>query len=258
MLRRATVAAVLVGSVYASDLTGLASASAASVDAPRVGELLTEVQRAWTLRLRSGRYMEQSCSPSAAPHGGWEGYPVQVCDYSSKGVAAKVYMLNPSVEQLARWTVSACLDAAAINLPGCTRYLIQETWNASNGQFPVAGYVVEPRSSAGGSGNDPICLYFRDGVTAGTRSSSNEVRGGRCGPDTANAEAPDRARVFARISSTTRAMYRAAGGVQPVGVDGDVRWLRVVADAYKEAWKSDRNFLMFAKAKYGKSAGAFR
>jgi hypothetical protein len=57
----------------------------------------------------------------------------------------------------------------------------------------------------------------------------------------------------------TREEYKAAGGTKPVGTsqNRDVRWLEVVRTLYQEAWTGDRNQLLTAKAKAGKSAGAF-
>ncbi|NEX92640.1 glucosaminidase domain-containing protein [Caulobacter sp. 17J65-9] len=213
---------------------------------------------AWTRKLRGGRYMEGDCELAQPPLGGWDGFPVQRCSYTAMGVQARVFMLNPSADQLARWTASACLDAAANDPKACVRWLVGETWAASNAQFPVTGYVIEPAASAGGSGSAATCQYFRDGVTSRTASSSTVPVQGRCGPEAADGEPALSARKYARISSTTRAMYRAAGGTEEVGEDRDVRWLPVVARLYQEAWGADRNALMSAKAKAGKQAGAFR
>ena len=58
---------------------------------------------------------------------------------------------------------------------------------------------------------------------------------------------------YARISSTTREMYYAAGGQADVGYSDDGRrsqaWLGEVGRLYREAWNSDKNFLIYAWAK---------
>ena len=58
---------------------------------------------------------------------------------------------------------------------------------------------------------------------------------------------------YARISSTTREMYYAAGGTADVGHSDDGQrsqaWLGEVGRLYREAWNSDRNFLIYAWAK---------
>ena len=58
---------------------------------------------------------------------------------------------------------------------------------------------------------------------------------------------------YARISSTTREMYYAAGGTADVGHSDDGQrsqaWLGEVGRLYREAWNNDRNFLIYAWAK---------
>jgi hypothetical protein len=51
---------------------------------------------------------------------------------------------------------------------------------------------------------------------------------------------------YARLQSTTREDYRAAGGKEDV--EG-AAWLNVSRKLYQAAWKSDRNELMIAWAK---------
>ena len=56
---------------------------------------------------------------------------------------------------------------------------------------------------------------------------------------------------YARIASTTREQYRAAGGTERVG-DSDrdrrIEWLNVVRRLYRQAWESDENRLITAWA----------
>ena len=63
---------------------------------------------------------------------------------------------------------------------------------------------------------------------------------------------PDTGR-YARICSTTREMYYAAGGKADVGRSNDGQrsraWLAEVGRLYREAWNSDKNFLIDAWAK---------
>ena len=58
---------------------------------------------------------------------------------------------------------------------------------------------------------------------------------------------------YARICSTTREQYKAAGGKVDVGTSDSSEtrkkaWLGVVRDLYKQAWESDSNQLMNAWA----------
>ena len=57
----------------------------------------------------------------------------------------------------------------------------------------------------------------------------------------------------ARIASTNREMYKAAGGADEVGTGADgqrsLSWLDTVRGEYLKAWNSDRNFLIYAWAR---------
>ncbi|HEX3142463.1 MAG TPA: hypothetical protein VHQ64_00700 [Pyrinomonadaceae bacterium] len=191
----------------------------------------------------------------------WENLPVTKCSYTDVGVTTRTYMLNPSADQLARWAVTACQDAHAHSMNACVSWLARQIREASSGGiFPVAGYIVEPASSGGGHGNAATCYLFRDGLTIRTATwHTQPAVNGKCGPDDENQKPATRAFRYARIASTTREDYKAAGGTEPVGTTEnlDVGWLKVVRTLYKEAWTNDRNQLLTAKARAGKSAGAF-
>jgi len=183
----------------------------------------------------------------------WEGFPVTLCKYTDIGVTVKTYMLNADRARQARWIVTACRDAQAVNMRKCIKYLVSEVRDASSGGiFPIAGYIPEPQD--GGT-----CYVFRDGVTVWTtlRKLWLHPQNNRCG----NSDEEEmmqplfKAFKFARISSTTRHDYQAAGGTLPV--DG-LKWVEVVRDLYKKAWNSDRNELISAKAKAGKANGDFQ
>ena len=80
----------------------------------------------------------------------------------------RTYMLSPSADQLARWTVTACHDAGTASPQDCIKYLANFIIKASSGVFPVAGYIPEPAASAGSHGSTALSLLFRDGVTITT------------------------------------------------------------------------------------------
>lgn len=181
----------------------------------------------------------------------WEGFPVQRCDYYDTGVRVKTYMLNPSIYQLSRWTVTACKDARAINMRDCVSAVADTIIMASTGVFPVSGFIPEPADSAGGHGKQMLCLLFRDGVTVHSAQfvDAPAAVNGTC-PSVDHGSQVTRAMRFARIASTTRDEYRAHGGAIFVGTDGDgsAHWLDVVRELYQRAWTSERNELISAKA----------
>jgi len=193
-----------------------------------------------------------SCDAPETDRPGWEGFPVTLCRYSDVGATVSTYMLNPDKTKLARWIATACRDAGARKGAACVDYLVKEIKTASSmGVFPVSGYIPEPA----GDGN--YCFLFRDGVTITTARRPRQLppASGGCDPDDHSDEAALKARKFARVASTTRYHYRVAGGLEDVGEDGDVRWLDVVRKLYQEAWTSDRNQLISAKAIAAKKAG---
>ncbi len=185
----------------------------------------------------------------------WEGFPVQSCAYAAGGIAVRAHMLNPSAEQLARWTVTACLDARATMARDCIGYLARQIMASSGGVFAVAGFL--PAAIEAGNGRGTIyCHLFRNGVMIQTDHWKDARRpiGATCGPDE-EVERPARfAMAAAHLAATTRQEYRNAGGQEAVGsdLDGNVRWLDVVRLQYQQAWGNDRNALISAKARAAK------
>ncbi|MBR3485118.1 MAG: lipoprotein [Bacteroidales bacterium] len=193
----------------------------------------------------------------------WEGYPVQLWEYhTGKDIylgepkRGLVYMLNPSPEQLARWVVNAVFDATGALDPADIEKTCSFIQWQSGAQFPVKGVVYEDMYTAGFY--EPY--VFKDGVTVYVADSTYltvekhptdemleyylNLTNDQLRPNTGR---------YARISSTTREMYYAAGGQADVGYSDDGRrsqaWLGEVGRLYREAWNSDKNFLMYAWAK---------
>lgn len=185
----------------------------------------------------------------------WEGFPVQSCTYAVGSVAVRTYMLNPTADQLARWTVTACADAHAVRPRDCIGYLARQVMASSGAVFPVAGYL--PAMLEAGSGRGTIyCHLYRDGVAILTDSWKEARRpmGPNCGPQE-ELERPARfARATAHIAATTRDDYRRFGGMDAVGTDkdGNVHWIDVVRLQYQQAWGNERNTLLSARAKAAK------
>jgi hypothetical protein len=191
-----------------------------------------------------------ACGDPVMDYPRWKGFPVRLCKYSDIGVTVKTYMLNADSAKIATWFVTACTRAGATRMQACVDYLAAETNMASSmGVFPVAGYIPEPE--LGGR-----CFLFRDGVTVTTKSYPHQLKpvGGACGADETTTPLRS-AGLFARISSTTRADYAAAGGTRPVA---RLAWVDVTRDLYQQAWNSDENPLITAKAIAGLKAKAFR
>jgi hypothetical protein len=184
----------------------------------------------------------------------WKGFPVVLCEYEDIGTKVSTYMLKADRSKIARWITTACVDAQEKNGKKCVDYLIKKITSASSmGVFPVAGYIPEPQDGG-------LCNLFRDGVTVTTYARPHQLPPvqGKCGPGGQDSQPILRARVYARIASTTRDEYREAGGREEVGADGNVRWLSVVRNLYQKAWNRPRNQLISAKAIAAKRLGKFR
>lgn len=204
--------------------------------------------------LMGSRYMEHNCEPTTYP--GWEGLPLQQCKYGVKGQkdavrkTAKVILLDASPEQLARWVVSTCMEVTGGAASRCIGKLSRQIIGQSGAQFPVAGIVFEDIIPEDGI----FEVYaFRSGVTVrvhgvthlGTKQpTSDEIEKSLNGEVISSMK-------FARIQSTTREQYRAAGGTRNVV---GLAWLDVVRDLYKAAWGKDRNELMIAWARANRSS----
>ncbi len=187
----------------------------------------------------------------------WEGFRVEHCDYSDGGVHTKPYLLNPSADKLAHWMVNACRDVAAASVKKCVEHMNGLMRVASSyGYFPVAGYIPEPSDAVDGKTKGVMyCTLFRDGVTIATDTwDTSPSVNDKCGSDDENDVPVKKAKTYARIISTTREEYMAAGGKLPV--DG-LRWLDTVRQLYQSAWNSDRNMLIFAKTLAEKKRGGF-
>jgi hypothetical protein len=198
-----------------------------------------------------GRDLICECPPAHRTFQGYETLPVVECDYNAvvegKTTRTRAYMLFPSADQLAFWVVNACVDAHASDLRLCAGRLSSAIWTASNGQFVVAGFVVEPAQSATWRyPHDPYCFLFRDGVTITTHNwpSTRHAENGVCGEDAVNDEAVATALRFGRIASTTRGQYHSVGGADPVDA---ANWPAAVGHAFRDAWRSDRNLLLRAR-----------
>jgi hypothetical protein len=251
LCRWSTLITILLAAAAFSACTS--SAPAPAEPARRTELPQAEVQRltAYFERMRGARYMEKNPQPVRG-FPGWQNFPLIKCRYSvsdpvdGRRKTAEVIMLNAEPEKLARWVVRACIEAKGSARPADLDRLSHHIIGASGAQFPVAGIVFEAMDDA--PRQKVYC--FRDGVTVrleGVRHTTTEQ------PTEAEIKAAidpgtriENVFEFARIQSTTRAEYRAAGGTE--NVSGEA-WLGVVRKLYQQAWNSDRNELMIAWAK---------
>ncbi len=233
-------------------MLALTAAAAAQTDAP----LLAQTQARFATRLASGQYMRADCAPVALAN--WTGVDTVRCRYAELGASAAVTLLLPDAARLARWTVTACRDAAATSMVACARHVEARIWRASNAQFAVSGFVIEPRSVLGGSSQEPFCFLFRDGVTIRTASvTSRAPIGGVCGPPGAESDAATRAFTYARIASTTREELAKAPGAPALRDLQGLAFLDAVRTETIQAWGSERNRLISGAAIADKERGRF-
>lgn len=206
-------------------------------------------------------YMADSLVGETDSLPGWEGLPVRLYEYrtgpdirTGQPKKGKVYLLNPSPEKLARWIATACWKARGSLEYRYTDKLLRWIRSQSGGQFPVRGVVYEAMYEPGRY--DPY--VFKDGVTVYVADPNRMPADGHCTDEQlefylrlTDADLKPYTGRYARIASTTREQYRAAGGTERVG-DSDknrrIEWLDVVRRLYRQAWESDENRLITAWA----------
>jgi hypothetical protein len=192
----------------------------------------------------------------------WEGYPVKLYEYyTGKDIKidrpkkGKVLMLNPSKRQLALWIITAVVEAkSAPEYKYLTKLSNFIKWQ-SGAQFPVSGVVYEDMYTKGFY--EPY--LFKDGVTVYVADPSLFPLDKTCTEEQLNfylklknSDLKPNTGRYARICSTNRDMYYAAGGTEEVGDNNDNRkqeWLRVVRKLYQKAWNAPENELIIAWAK---------
>lgn len=220
-------------------------------------ELIAKAEARYAARLAGGQYMKENCVD--ATRDGWQGVPLLRCSYTELTAKADVTLALPDAARLARWTVTACHDANAADMTACARHIEKRIWSASNAQFPVSGYVIEPKSVLGGTSNAPYCFLFRDGVTVRTATvTSRPPQGGVCVPASAETDPISKAFSFARIASTNRAEFAKAPGAPTEADLAGTAFPDAVRKEFVAAWSADRNRLISGAAIADKAAGKFQ
>jgi len=155
----------------------------------------------------------------------YEGRSLERCEYlytdGQKSLPGLVYLLNPSLENIANRIEDACQNIKLGRNFECGERLAALIIHQNGGQFPVAGVVIERKDEAGGKGRDPVYLEFRDGTTVKTADGLNYTEGPY---DVSVMEHSSKATIketrrVARIADATRQDYYRAGGQAQVGND---------------------------------------
>lgn len=232
---------------------------------PELRAYIKDSLKAMDLRsadILSAAYMAQTLIGEKTDIPGWEGYPVKEYEYytltdikSFQKKKGKVYMLNPSPRQLSMWIITAVWEAKGkIEYTDIDRISKFIKWQ-SGAQFPVKGVVYEDMYTMGFY--EPY--VFKDGVTVYVADPKMFPEDKTCTEEQldfylnmTNADLKPNTGRYARICSTNRDMYYAAGGKMDVGDNNENRsqaWLDVVRLLYQKAWRSDKNDLIIAWAK---------
>ena len=192
---------------------------------------------------------------------GWEGFPVRLYEYhttpdlyTGKPKTARVYLLNPTPDMLAMWIVTTCWETKKSLDYRYTSTVFERIKNQSGAQFPVKGLVYEDQYTK--DFQEPY--MFKDGVTVYIADSTYWPSDKTCTLEqieyylrASNRELKPQTGKYARIISTIREDYRSWGGKEEVGDADDrkIKWLEVVRELYKKAFRSNRNELMIIWAK---------
>lgn len=104
-----------------------------------------------------------ACTEPNLTEPGFSEISVIDCTYTESGLTAWVRLAIAPPDLLADWILNAARlcrkpEVCAIRLAG-------DTWISNQYSFPIAGNIVEPDSSTGGSGAGAINIFFVNGVT---------------------------------------------------------------------------------------------
>lgn len=106
---------------------------------------------------------EKACTAVSPVPAGYEGIPVVDCTYSDSGLDGWVRLAVPDTNLMSDWILKAA--SLCTNPNRCAAKLATDAWGSNQYSFPIAGNIIEPASSAGGSGSAGTNLIFINGVT---------------------------------------------------------------------------------------------
>ena len=161
----------------------------------------------------------------------------------------RVIMLNPTAEQVALWTISACRKALAQSLDKCAQWVWSSIFINSGTQFAVTGPVIEPNAtdcrSDDASQPSDVGYTFRDGVTVrlgnvdGVCDGDAERLAGEPSIYFADDAIRSTPKGPSRVTMMTRQSYQSYFGGALIGrergADGDIPWLKLVRDTHMKA-----------------------
>ena len=247
----------------------------------------------WQQRIPGRRELEGAsdadCKAAMHDVAGYEGFPVLQCNYKSDGGDEKkawpalpgiARTLNPSVDQLAAWTVTACRDnghSAGEQLKSCLSKIVKGIWGANNAQFPLAGVVIERRCDVSGQEcngtpkldplRQPLLMTFRDGVTVASPVLNGGTPGSALSDDDytklfTEAASGLKAKKRARVANATREAWSSwrsfkglpeipAGWLESGATLAATGWLSISREVHKAACKSERNEVISAAVRAG-------
>jgi hypothetical protein len=188
--------------------------------------------------ITTGRYMEDDISddgPKDAHFPNWDDFPLKESRYKVGNKQGRVIMINPERSVLAKWIIASCLIAVGRNnLDQHADKLADAIIEASGSQFVIAGIVLENGKAY--TFRDGVTVKLRNGLSVGYSGNYDETAiEYAINEDSPLERTATGADSPARIQSTTRQMYKNYMGANAKHV-GDLNWLPVVRDLYKDAW----------------------
>ena len=200
----------------------------------------------------------------------WSPNELQRCEYTVLDTSSNtrrfglVYLANPGGAKIFDCVSTACEKASPKAAPACIRRSARAVRDASGGQFPVAGLVLEDMDGSGTNKG----YVFRNGVTVhvkGFKNGSSDTPSDGTGLEALatnqSVEGVNAAGGYARVLSTTRADYARFSGRSDVPVNradsvAALLWSDMVGEIHRASLGSKENALITSTicAQYGFSA----
>ena len=168
----------------------------------------------------------------------WDGKDVK----TGRPKKGRVYLLMPTAEQLAYWTISACWKTVGSLDYQYTNTLLRFIRWQSGAQFAVRGVVYEGMYTAG---------YYPKMKAGDEQLAECSEEQLQFYLDLTDADLKPYTGTYARICSTTREMCYSWGITQDIGTSSfregrSLSYMEVIRDLYKKALRSKDNELIDA------------
>ena len=197
----------------------------------------------------------------------WLPNELQRCEYTVLDTSSStrrfglVYLANPGGAKIFDWVFTACQKASPKAALACIRRSARAVRDASGGQFPVAGLVLEDMDGSGTNKG----YVFRNGVTVhvkgfknGSADTPSDGTGLEALATNQSVEGVNAAGGYARVLSTTRADYARFSGRSDVPVNradsmAALLWSDMVGEIHRASLGSKENALITSTvcAQYG-------